>query len=315
MEYIFLVIGFLIIIKASDVLVDSASSIAIKWKVPKMIIALTIVAFGTCTPELAISFNSISSGNGSMALANVIGSCIINIFLIIGLASFIQPILIKNQTIKKEMPILIIVTLGLIVLILNKMFLSNLGNVLNRYDGIILILLFSVFIYYIISFVRRSRDIKQTSIMKYPFFKAIIYLIISIVVITLSSNLIVDNALIIANNFNISQKIITLVVIVIGTSLPELIMTIIAARKNEFEMAIGNIIGTNIFNMGIVLGLPITIIGKLTIIDFSIIDLLFLFLSSFLLFIFARSEKKISKLEGIIMILMFLTYYSYAIFF
>lgn len=315
MEYIFLVLGFLIIIKASDVLVDAASSIAIKWNVPKIIIALTVVAFGTCTPELAISFQSISSGNGSMALANVIGSCIINIFLIIGLASFIQPILVKNQTIKKEMPILIIVTLGLIVLILNKMFLSNLVNILNRYDGIILILLFSLFIYYIISFVRKSRDIKQTSVMKYTFFKAIIYLIISIVVITLSSDLIVDNALIIANNFNISQKVITLVVIVIGTSFPELVMTIIAARKNEFEMAIGNIIGTNIFNMCIVLGLPITIIGKLTIIDFNIIDLLFLFLSSFLLFLFARSEKKISKLEGIIMILMFLIYYSYAIFF
>lgn len=315
MEYIYLVLGFLIIIKASDVLVDASSSIAIKWNVPKIIIALTIVAFGTCTPELAISFQSISSGNGSMALANVIGSCIINIFLIIGLASFIQPILIKNQTIKKELPILIIVTLGLIVLILNKMFISNLVNTLNRYDGIILILLFSVFIYYIISFVRKSRDVKQNSVMKYTFWKAVIYLIISIVVITISSDLIVDNALIIANNFNISHKVITLVVIVIGTSFPELVMTIIAARKNEFEMAIGNIIGTNIFNMCIVLGLPITVIGKLIIVDFNVIDLLFLFLSSFLLFLFARSEKKISKLEAIIMILMFLIYYSYAIFF
>lgn len=315
MEYILLVLGFLIVIKASDVLVDASSSIAIKWNVPKIIIALTIVAFGTCTPELAISFQSISSGNGGMALANVIGSCIVNIFLIIGVASFIQPILIRNQTIKKEMPILIIVTLGLIIIILNKMFFSNIANILDRFDGIILLSLFSLFIFYIINFVRKSRDIKQTSVMKYTFWKAVIYLIISIVVITLSSDLIVDNALIIANNFNISQKVITLVIIVIGTSIPELVMTVVAAKKNEFEMAIGNIIGTNIFNMCIVLGLPITIIGKLTIIDFNIIDLLFLFLSSFLLFLFARSEKKISKLEGITMILMFLIYYSYAIFF
>ena len=106
-ELIFLIIGFVMIIKASDVLVDAASSLAARWHVPKMIIALTIVAFGTCAPELAISFQSIGSGNGSMALANVMGSCIVNVLLIVGLASFISPIQIKNQTVKKEMPILL----------------------------------------------------------------------------------------------------------------------------------------------------------------------------------------------------------------
>src|SRR5574344_263328 len=310
MEYLYLLLGFLIIIKASDVLVDSASSLAIKMKVPKMIIALTIVAFGTCTPELAISFQSIGSGNGSMALANVIGSCIVNVFLIVGIASFISPISIKNQTIKKEMPLLVLTTIGIVLLIINRIFFAR-TNVLNRLDGIVLLLFFSLFIAYIISVVKNKKISKNQAMMKYPLLRASIYLVLSIIAITLSSDIVVDNAIIIANNLGISQKIITLVVIVIGTSFPELVMTIVAAKKNEFEMAIGNIIGTNIFNICVVLGLPITIIGKLTIVDFNMIDLIFLFLSSFMLFIFARSERKISKLEGILMILLFLTYYVY----
>lgn len=313
MEYLYLLLGFLIIIKASDVLVDSASSLAIKMKVPKMIIALTIVAFGTCTPELAISFQSIGAGNGSMALANVIGSCIVNVFLIVGIASFISPINIKNQTIKREMPLLVLTTLGIVLLILNRIFFVK-TNVLNRLDGILLLLFFSLFIAYIVSAVKNKKISKNQAMMKYSPLRALIYLIVSIVIITLSSDIVVDNAIIIANNLGISQKIITLVVIVIGTSFPELVMTVVAAKKNEFEMAIGNIIGTNIFNICVVLGLPITIIGKLTIVDFNMIDLIFLFLSSFMLFIFARSDKKISKLEGILMILLFLTYYVYVIF-
>ena len=314
MEYILLLLGFFLIIKSSDILVDAASSIAAKYNVPKMVIALTIVAFGTCAPELAISFQSISSGNGSMALANVIGSCIVNVLLIIGVAAIVMPIRIKNNTIKKELPILSIVTVGLIVLILDKFFVASRLNSLNRTDGIILLLLFIIFVYYIINIIRKHRFEGKRGIIKYPIKRAWIYLILSIIVITISSDLIVDNASIIANNFGISEKVITLVVIVIGTSFPELVMTVTAAKKNEFEIAIGNIIGTNIFNICVVLGLPISIIGNLKIVDFNGIDLIFLFLSSFLLFLFARSEKKISKKEGLFMISVFLIYYIYALF-
>lgn len=313
MEYILLILGFILIIKSSDVLVDSASSLAAKWHVPKMIIALTIVAFGTCAPELAISFQSISSGNGSMALANVMGSCIVNVLLIVGLASFIQPIQIKNQTVKKEMPILLLATIGLIVLIIDRLFFSK-TNMLNRPDGFILILLFMLFVYYIVSIIRKKKEEQEESLVKYGLVKSFIYLILSIIVIVISSDLIVENAEIIAESWGISQKVITLVVIVIGTSLPELVMTVTAAKKNEFEIAIGNIIGTNIFNICVVLGLPITILGKLYIVDFNIVDLIFVFLSSALLFLFARSERKISKVEGALMIIIFLCYYAYALF-
>lgn len=313
MALFLLIIGFVIIIKASDVLVDAASSLAASFRVPTMLIALTIVAFGTCAPELAISFQSIASNNGQMALANVVGSCIVNILLILGVASFINPIRIKNETIKKELPILVVITLGFVILVLDD--LTDTPTNLSRTDGIILLLLFSLFLYYIISIVRKRRDRKEEKILKkYSKLKSIIYLILSIIFIIFSSDLVVDNAILIAEQLHISQKIVALTVIVIGTSLPELVMTITAARKGEFEMAIGNIIGTNIFNICVVLGLPITVYGKLQIVGFNYIDMLFVFISSFLLFFFARSEKKLTKLEGIVMFCLFIIYYIYVIF-
>ena len=187
---------------------------------------------------------------------------------------------------------------------------------LNRVDGIVLLLLFSLFIYYIISIVRKRHNAEAAAtIMKYGKIKSIIYLILSILFIIFSSDLIVDNVLLIANAWNINEKIITLVVIVIGTSLPELVMTVTAAKKGEFEMAVGNIIGTNIFNICVVLGLPVALYGNLEVVGFNYIDMTFVFVASFLLYIFARSEKKLTKFEGLIMFILFILYYAYAMFF
>lgn len=307
-----LIIGFILIIKAADILVDNASNIALKFKVPKMLIALTIVSFGTCAPEIAISFTSISSKNGMMALANVIGSCVVNVLLIIGLSAFIRPIKIKNSTIKKELPLLFIITTGFAVMILDTLFNPATSDILSRADGIILMLMFSMFVFYLIKMVRNKKDEKiEESSLKSNIWLSSLYLLLSILVIVFSSDLIVNNAIRLAENLNISEKIVTMVAIVIGTSLPELVMTVTAAKKNEFEMAIGNIIGTNIFNICIVLGLPIAIFGDLKLTNFNIIDILALFLSSGLLYIFAKSEKEITKKEGIIMMFVFLSYYIY----
>ena len=313
LEVLLLIVGLVLIIKASDILVDSASSIASAFRVPTMLIALTIVAFGTCAPELAISFQSVSSGNGQMALANVVGSCIINILLILGIAACVNPISIKHETIKKELPILVVITIGFVVLLLDSLFISANRNIFSRTDGVILLLLFSLFVYYIVSIIRKRRDEDEGANAKYGMVKSIIYLAISIIVIIISSDLIVDNSILLAERFNISQKIITLFIIVIGTSLPELVMTVTAAKKGEFDIAIGNIIGTNIFNICVVLGLPVAIYGHLEIVGFNIIDMLFVFVSSFLLFVFAHSEKKLSKLEGGIMFGLFALYYLYVI--
>ena len=310
-EVVLLLLGFILIIKASDVLVDCASSLAIKAHVPKMLVALTIVSFGTCAPEVAISFQSIAANNGTMAFANVVGSCIVNVFFIVGLAAILRPIRVKHVTIKKELPILLIITSGFSILMLDRLFNPISSNVFSRRDGIILILLFAMFILYLVQLVKHG-DAEEKSDIKYPqLWKAILYLILSLVVICISSELIVDNAVELARMLSVSEKIITMTAIVIGTSLPEMFMTVSSAKKGEFDMAIGNIIGTNIFNICIVLGLPVLIYGDVPLVNFSIVDILVVFLSSFNLYFFARSERKISKQEGVIMILIFLVYYTY----
>ncbi len=316
LDIVLLLVGFAIIIKSSDVLVDATSSLALKLRIPKMLIALTIVSFGTCAPEVAISFRSIASGDGVMAFANVIGSLIVNVFLIIGLASFIRPIKVRHATVKKELPLLLIITTIFSLLMLDKGFNPLTPNTFSRRDSLILILLFCMFVFYLVSllFKRNKKDevIEQG---KYSPFLSCILLPVTIILIIYSSDLIVESAKNIASFLNISEKIITMTAIVIGTSLPEMIMTVISARKGEFDMAIGNIIGTNIFNICIVLGLPILIFGNIALDGFGFIDIFTVFLSSLLLFIFARSEREVNKKEGITMLLVFVLYYVYMLFF
>lgn len=317
MEVILLIVGFIMIIKASDVLIDSASSLAIKFNVPKMLIALTIVSFGTCAPEVAISFNSVIAKNGTMAFANVVGSCIVNVFLIIGLAALTRDIKVKHATVKKEMPILVLITTCFAILMLDSMFNPRTHNIFSRADGIVLILLFFMFVAYLVQLFknRKDKDDKEKTEPKYDsIIISLILLVLSIVLICVSSDLIVDNATKLAKAMRISEKVITMTAIVIGTSLPELFMTVSSAKKGEFEMTIGNIIGTNIFNICIVLGLPVALYGDIVLLNFSIIDILVVFLSSFDLFLFARSERTVSKQEGIIMLLIFAVYYIYVLF-
>ncbi len=315
LEVIFLFLGFVIIIKSSDILVDCASSLALRCHVPKMLIALTIVAFGTCAPEVAISFQSVADGNGTIAFANVVGSCIVNTFLIIGLAALVRPIRVKHATIKKELPILLIITTGFVVLMLDSVFNPLTPNTFSRADGIILILLFCMFVSYIVQLLKKKDEEKEKVEPVYKNIFLIIFLLItSLICITLSSDVIVNNATILAEKLNISEKLITMVLIVIGTSLPEMVMTVTSARKKEFDMAIGNIIGTNIFNICIVLGLPIVLYGDLVLENFNLIDIITVFLTSLLLYLFARSEKKVSKKEGILMLTIFIAYYAYLIF-
>mgnify|MGYP005798878131 FL=1 len=313
MAVVFLIIGFIVIIKASDILVDASSSLAQRIGVPKMLIAFTIVAFGTCAPEVAISFRSVASANSEMALANVIGSCIVNIFLIIGIASFIRSIKVKLVTVKKELPILFLITTCFSILMLDSMFNPLTSDTFSRSDGIILILLFMIFVLYLVNMVvKRDKEVDKEEI-KYPIWLAIILIIVSIILIIYSSDLIVNNATEIARFLGVSDKIITMSAVVIGTSLPEMVMTVTSARKGEFDMALGNIIGTNIFNICIVLGLPIIIYGDMVLAGFGMVDIVVLFLSSFLLFWFARSERTITRREAVVMLGVFLFYYIYLV--
>ena len=309
-----LIVGFIILIYGADIFVDGASSLARNFKLSPMLIGLTIVAFGTSSPEFAVSIQSLISNNGDMILGNVIGSNILNTFLILGVCALFHSLTVKNNTVKKELPIALLLTSLFIVLMADGMF--SLGeNSFTRQDGIVLLLFFLVFIYYLISMMRNKVDADQDTPIKYNKFKSILLTIIGIVGIILGSRFVVDGASTIAEILGVSQRMISLTIVALGTSLPELATSVAATRKGEYDIAIGNVIGSNIFNIGIVVGLPVAILGGINNIAFNYVDLGVLFVASLVLFIFSFNDRKITKAEGIMMLMLFLTYYSYVIFF
>ena len=312
LNIILLAVGLIALVKASDVFVDAASSFATRLRVPKMLVALTIAAFGTCAPELAISFTSMASHNVDMTLANVIGSCIVNILLIVGIATIVKPIEVKERTVKRELPLLVIVTTAFFVM-LNDSFFGG-KNGLSRWDALILMGLFGVFMLYIM-FAVHVRKVKRGRLpkTKYTLGRSIIYIILSLATIVLAADIAVDNAVELAGAVGISQKVIAMTAIVIGTSLPELTMTVGASRKGEFDLAIGNIIGTNIFNICIVLGLPTLIFGGFESSSFGIIDTLVVLIAAVAYYVFGRSNKKLTRKEGIFMVMLFAAYYTYVL--
>ncbi len=312
LKSLLLILGFFILIKGADFFVDGASSLAKNFRMSTMFIGLTIVAFGTSAQEFAVSLSSILTKNQDMVLGNVIGSNILNILLILGIASLVHPLSVKNNTVKKELPIVLLLTMLLIVLISDNLF--SLGNnMFTRQDGIIILLFFTVFIYYLISMIRNKVD-KNEEKPKFGLVKSIILSIFGIVGIVLGSNLVVKNASSIASILGISQRMISLTIVAFGTSLPELVTSVMAVKKGEYDIAIGNVVGSNIFNIGIVLALPVALFGGINHIVFNYVDLIMLLFSAVLLFVFSFRDRKINKYEGVAMLLLFTVYYSYVIF-
>lgn len=311
-----LVLGFVILIKGADVFVDGASSTARNFKLSTMFIGLTIVAFGTIAPEFAVSVKSILSNNSDMLLGNVIGSNILNILLILGVCGLIHPLKVKNNTVKKEIPFTFLISLALVTLLLDKPINGDTVNQITRSDGIIIVLFFSVFIYYLISVMRNKVDnnVDEENGPKYKMGKSIIFTILGIIAIIIGSDLVVDSASKIAEIMGVSQRLISLTIVAIGTSLPELVTSIVATRKKEQDLVIGNIIGSNVFNICVVLGLPVAIFGGITAVGFTYLDMFMLVASALILFIFAHNDKTITKWESVFMLLCFIVYYSYVIF-
>ena len=313
-EIFMLLIGFILLITASDLFVDAISSLASNFKMSKMAIAMTVGAFATCAPELAISFNSISTGLGDIALSNVVGSSIVNILLIIGVSALCFPIKVKEHVIKKEALILLGVTVIFAFSMADNILYNTNDIVLTRMNAVFFIFAFATFMYFVISQIKMKKGIFHFEKPKYSFWPSILISAFCICAIILASDIVVDFARLIAEKFNISTKIITMTVIVIGTSLPELSMTIISAKKKEYDIAIGNIIGTNIFNIGIVLGLPILIYGNVSSTSFNLIDIFAVLISALLFYIFAKSDRKLTRREGLTMFLIFIAYYIYLFF-
>ena len=308
-----LIIGFIVLIKGADIFVDGASSVAGNFKVSKMLIGLTIVAFGTSAPEFAVSVKSLLSGSGDMVLGNVIGSNILNILLILGVSSMFHSLKVKDNTVKKELPITLLMTAIFIVLLSDKLFDKGFNNTFTRSDGIVIILFFLVFVYYLIKMARNKIDKSQDE--KYMSMKkAILFTILGIVGIIIGSNLVVENASAMARAIGISESMVALTIVALGTSLPELVTSITATRKGEYDIAIGNVVGSNIFNIGMVIGAPIALFGEIQQFSINYIDLIAMIASALLLFIFSYNDRKISKFEGSIFLIMFVVYYGYVIY-
>lgn len=309
LNILLLIIGFVALIKGADIFVDGASNLALNFKVPKILIGLTIVAFGTSAPEFAVSMSALSSNSSEMVLGNVIGSNITNALLILGVASTLHPILLKENTVKKELPLSLLISTLLVVLFLDVRLSNAQINQITRSDGIVIILFFSIFVYYLLSIAKKNKKDEEEKA-QYGIIKSLIFLLAGLLFIIVGSNAVVKNAKEIAEILGVSERIISLTIIAFGTSLPELVTTIISSKKGEQDLLLGNIIGSNIFNICIVLGIPVTIYGNITPGSFNPIDLAYLIFSSLLLYIFAKTKKGLDKQEGIIMIISFFIYYT-----
>lgn len=306
---IFLIIGFWGLIKGADIFVDSASQIAAKLKVPLIVIGLTIVAFGTSAPEAAISITSAFQNNAGIAVGNVIGSNIMNILLILGISSAICQLPVKKTTFRYEIPFVILITAVLLVL-------GIIGGSLDRIDGIIFILLFAVFMGYLIklsksgdsSLTEDVPEIKENASIP----KMILFVIIGLTMVVLGSDFTVSGATKIAEIAGLDDRIIGLTVVAFGTSLPELVTCIQAARKNKVDIAIGNIIGSNIFNILFVVGISALVSPSPILFENSfIIDAIVAIAAAVLLWLLVLKNKRISRLGGVVMLVCYAGYFAY----
>lgn len=309
MEYIFLVLGFIILVKGSDFLVDGSSKIASHFGISQLIIGLTIVAFGTSTPELIVNLLSSSSNNTDLAISNVLGSNLFNTLIILGITSLIAPIGVQKSTVKKEIPMNFLVTLALLILV-NDTFLNQGSNSLSMGDGMILLLFFIIFFYYVFENAKKQNSENNDENREKLKIMDFIYVALGIFMLYLGGEWIVSNAVKISESFGVPQKIIGLTILATGTSLPELVTSITAVRKGNNDIAIGNVVGSNIFNILLVLSSSTFI----TNIPFNVgdnITILVLLFSTILLWIFLRKDRELTKGEGLVLLLIYISYITY----
>lgn len=308
-EILWIALGFILLIKGADFLVDGSSNIAKKFHIPEIIIGLTIVSIGTSMPELFVSITSAIDGYPDMAVGNVIGSNLCNLLLILGLSTVIKSIKFKKETRLIEIPMTLVITVILFIM-------CNIGQDITRTEGIILIVLFIWFIGYTIYMARKGEkfnpettvvDLQETN--KVSMVKSIFSVIIGIIALKFGGDFVVEHAVVVAKALNISEKVISLTIIAIGTSLPELVTSVTAAIKGDSDIAIGNILGSNIFNILLILGVSATI----TPIHYSVSynnQILVLIIGTILLALFPFIGKKneMTRTNGIAYLILYAIY-------
>ncbi|MFG6384554.1 MAG: calcium/sodium antiporter [Lachnospiraceae bacterium] len=304
LDYVFLIVGFILLIKGADFFVDGSASVARKFRIPTMIIGMTIVAMGTSAPECAVSIAASLKGNNSMAISNVVGSNIFNLMVVCGACAVFSPLAVKASTLKQEFPLSILA--AVLLLVMGKMNMS-----IGRGEGIILLGVFVVFLIWMVMETKKARNnVQEEEIEALKGWQCVLYIGVGIAAIVAGGDFVVDSATAIATTFGLSSTLIGLTIVAFGTSLPELATSLVAAKKGETDMALGNVIGSNIFNILLVLGVAGAVSPMEVLMD-NLIDDIILIGMSIIVWIFAWRRKQIGHLHGIVMLGIYAIYMVY----
>lgn len=304
-QIVLLIVGFVFLIKGSDFFVDGSSSIASLLKIPTIIVGLTIVAFGTSAPEAAVSITSSLAGNNAMAVSNVIGSNLFNILMVIGVSALLGDLLMEKSVLNKDLPFLVAITVLFAVFIL-------IGWNITSIEGIILLAILIAYVLYLIRSSKKSKDANKVEKAKLSLPVSIIFIVVGLAGIILGGDLVVKSASSIAMALGMSETLVGLTIVAIGTSLPELVTSLTALKKGENQIVIGNVIGSNIFNILFVLGAS-SAISEIPLDSSMLIDVVFMIAVTILCFIFGKTQEKYDKKEGIILVALFIGYMAFAI--
>ena len=318
MDYILLIIGFVLLIKGADFFVDGSSSVAKILKVPTIIIGLTVVAFGTSMPELSVSVTAALRGSNDLAVSNVLGSNIFNLLVVLGCCALVKPVAAKWSLLKKQFPFSILITIILLLVdsdfSIMKVIDGNKGFVLGRWAGLLFLILFVLYIYATVKSALRSRaeakDMEEEEYKTMSPLKSGIYIVIGLIGIVWGGNLVVDSASNIALTFGWSQTFIGLTIVALGTSLPELVTSVVAARKGENDLAVGNVVGSNIFNILLILGVS-SFITPITLDVTAVYDTIILIIASIVVYVSAISKREIQRKEGILFFVCYFAFFLY----
>jgi len=309
MDILYLLGGLVLILLGANFLTDGASSLAKKLNVSDLVIGLTVVAFGTSAPELAVSISSALKGSADIAIGNVVGSNMFNTLMIVGCTAFFAPIIVTKNTLLKEIPLCILAAIALLA-ICNDMLLDGQPlDMVSRTDGILLLLFFVIFMVYTFSIAKNNSNEEAEEVKQIPLWLSLIYIIGGLTALVIGGNIFVDGASGIARTLGVGESIIGLTLVAGGTSLPELATSVVAAMKKSPEMAIGNVVGSNLFNIFLVLGSAATI-TPLHLIGITNFDLLSLVVAGVLLWLFGvfYKQRTITRLEGFILVICYMAY-------
>lgn len=310
MDVFFLLLSIVVIVKGSDMLVDGCVNLAKFLRVPTLVIGLTVVAIATGVPEIAISITSSIKGSNGLLLGNLLGSNMFNILFILGLIALIKPLLVKREIIIKNYLFALLSCFVLFVISYDVYFGDEAYNIITRSEGILLLCFAGIFLY---STILGVMDENRLKIEKGKFTaKDAVCILIGILMVAISAEVIVNTSINISKWFGISENLIGLTVIAVGTNLPELVTSVVAVRKGEIDMAIGNLVGTNIYNIFLILGIAATI-NPIAISPASFMDIIILAITSIIVYIFIQHKKDISKMEGILMIGLYMVYIVYVV--